>query len=1330
MRAKPRFQALTALLVILTATVPVTAAEYDDCVVLAESASEITFRYTPGPLSWSADAEGEFPLIGKTTLRRESGWWAIPGRVLYLALPPGADAVDAAIVAAGAIESGSRTTLTAGQFPLERPEPVVVDEIFTLRGLRVARLILHPFIYTSASGDYEFTSELTVRVRFHGGRAGTALQGMAPSAFDAVMQSLCLNTTRVGEWRLPTRNALAKAAADPDPFAGSDDWIAIHITAGGVTRVTAADLQSAGVNLATTDPQSFRLFAGPGRQVSTTMSQPSPVLSEVAIRINGGEDGRFDAGDYFDFYAQALDRWEIANDTEFVDVVHRYDTENVYWLALSGSFGGSPKRVGSVPAPAPAPGAVDLFSATVRARHERNNLFRSSALGFIDSYYTWYWQNLQNSHLALFAVQGLESGTPAVIEVSSYWHSPALTMGGQPMDTLPRRPLGEDETRIARYRIPALTTSSDVQIAFPVSSRGYYVDYYSVEYQRRLTLTGGAFAFPLPFSDQAYAVTLAGVTSPEVWDVSDPETPSVYSDLVVTGNTLRVGVDQRDGSRHTLFALEPAQRRSPARLRRMTPPDLHTPAFGADYIVIGPRAFESALADFMSYRGGRDNLVMRYVAVEDIYDAFAFGMTDPVAIRRFLRHAYREWPGEPPVYALLVGDGNYDFLGYTGSTTANLLPPYIAIDDNSASDENFVYFGDRQVLDSDASGSENPFPDMIIGRWPVRTTGEIAAVTAKIKQYESNADLGPWRSRVVMVADDEFGDRNANSVTEVFHTRDAEEISRLFIPSRLDNRKIYMTEFPFDNPGCTNPSASGCRKPSVKEAIVDALNEGAAIFDYLGHGNKDLLAHERAFERVSDLPRLTNSGKPTAVLTFSCSIGFFDDPHSEGMSEEWLRMPDAGAVAVISATRLVTAGANAALNEKVFELLLSGEEPRIGVALYTGKLFRQYFARCTACSGDPNVPCPCPNDRRYVLFGDPAMRLGIPENRVVFSTVEPETLSALQLTEVSGRITDPGGSPIDDFDGTVSVIVRDAPRQRTYRINETISLEYDLAGGVLYRGNVPVESGRFSFGFVVPKDVAYGRRGAQVLGHAYSTDAMAGGVADSLWIAGSAGTLTDTAGPNMNLSTAGGELLNHGFLLPLGTELVVGLADASGINLTGSPGHGIEVFLDGSAEPLVDLTDAFTYAPGEFSRGEARFTLADVEPGAHELVLKAWDNANNSSRLALEVQVTEAGTGVDFRVDEFLNYPNPFDGSTRFFFTTTRNYTDATIRIFTLAGRLIRQLNGASDGAAEWNGVDQDGDPVGNGVYLAQVEVTGELNQNGQLVEKRAYKETKVVLSR
>ncbi|GAB4318730.1 MAG: type IX secretion system sortase PorU [Candidatus Zixiibacteriota bacterium] len=1317
------------LLLVLASASLTRAAEYDDIAIESQSAAGLTFRYTPASLSWREDTRGVYPYMRATALRDDPVAPTLPGRIVYVALPPNARAADVELLSTTAATSGRHESLAFFETDYPMPFPsdeIIIDDIFWLRGIRLARLILHPMRIIDSDGSYTVAGDMRVRVTYSQPATDTDVARSAPAdAFTPILQNLILNADQGMAWRRPesAQSPLAKPAQTPDPFAGADEWIAIHSRDEGIARVTGAQLEGAGVSLSTIDPDQMRLFGGPGTQLSTTMSDPAPQLTERAIRVVDGGDGSFDSQDYFEYYADALNRWAIDEQSYRYDIVNRYARENVYWLALDGGFAGAPKRIVDRVAPSPLESATTINSASVRVRHEQDNLFRVNSLGYVASYYTWYWRNSRSSQLFMTAVEDAMPGTSARVEVGAYTQGAlgySLFVDATQADTVndPRTRRGEDGTRVITFEVPDFNPGSEFILTFEPGARGeYYLDYYSVEYQRRLNLIAGGIRF-VPDVNGAANLVFSNVTSPEVWNITDPSAVERYTGLERDGSVARMAAI--DGM---LYAVESSRRVTPTRIRVVPHAGLYAPATGADYIAIGPREFASSTADFLAYRESTHGVSTRYVAVEDVYDNFSLGLRDPVAIRRFLRHTFQAWPTPVPAYALLVGDGSYDFLGNVGTLSINHVPPYITADDQSVSDENYVYFGDKKVLDSDPDPEANIVPDMLIGRWPVKTTADIANLTAKVREYESTNDLGPWRSRVIMVADDEFGDRDAGSVSEEFHVEDAEEISQRTIPDWIDIKKIYMTEYPFNNPGCYEPRASGCRKPAVNEAIVNALNEGALVFDYIGHGNPDLLAHERVFQRTEELRELTNSGRATSVLTFSCSIGFFDDPRSEGMAEEWLRMPDAGAVAVVSATRLVTAFANAELNRKVFDLLFSEHVTGIAASLYTAKLLRQYGRTCSVCD---EPPCPCENDRRYMLLGDPALQLGEPVNRVQFTSVEPAQFEALARAMVSGEVVDTAGERLTDFNGTVSITVRDAPRQREYRINDLETLQYELPGGTLYRGEVAVRNGQFEFGFVIPKDIAYGETGALIRAHAASTTQMAAGVRSSIPIAGAVGELTDTVGPEISVSDANGEPVFDGYQIAQGGLLKVTFTDSSGINLTGSPGHRIEVFVDNDIEAIADLTDAFEYDAGAFTTGTAEFTLPDIPLGNHRLTIKAWDNANNSSTHDIDLDVAPEGAGTEFRISEFLTYPNPCRGETTFYFLTTRAHREATIRIFTLAGRLIWEQTGVVDGLTRWDGHDADGDPVANGVYIAQLEVT----PDGSSVDNRVYEETKIVLSR
>ena len=86
--------------------------------------------------------------------------------------------------------------------------------------------------------------------------------------------------------------------------------------------------------------------------------------------------------------------------------------------------------------------------------------------------------------------------------------------------------------------------------------------------------------------------------------------------------------------------------------------------------------------------------------------------------------------------------------------------------------------------------------------------------------------------------------------------------------------------------------------------------------------------------------------------------------------------------------------------------------------------------------------------------------------------------------------------------------------------------------------------------------------------------------------------------------------------------------------------------------------------------------------------------------------------GANLSIDKIMNVPDPFSGSTTF--TLQQNQppsspVNVVIKIYTSAGRLIQTVE--KDGISQplvtipWNGMDREGNRLGNGVYLYKVIV-------------------------
>ncbi|NOZ56156.1 MAG: T9SS type A sorting domain-containing protein, partial [Calditrichaeota bacterium] len=109
-----------------------------------------------------------------------------------------------------------------------------------------------------------------------------------------------------------------------------------------------------------------------------------------------------------------------------------------------------------------------------------------------------------------------------------------------------------------------------------------------------------------------------------------------------------------------------------------------------------------------------------------------------------------------------------------------------------------------------------------------------------------------------------------------------------------------------------------------------------------------------------------------------------------------------------------------------------------------------------------------------------------------------------------------------------------------------------------------------------------------------------------------------------------------------------------------------------------------------------------LEPGSHILQVTAWDLAGNRSEEWLVLRV--AG---ELEISHVLNVPNPFANFTTFTYFLSLPADEVTIRVFTLSGRKVWETE-AADGAAgynafDWDGRDQEGDELANGVYLYKI---------------------------
>ena len=184
------------------------------------------------------------------------------------------------------------------------------------------------------------------------------------------------------------------------------------------------------------------------------------------------------------------------------------------------------------------------------------------------------------------------------------------------------------------------------------------------------------------------------------------------------------------------------------------------------------------------------------------------------------------------------------------------------------------------------------------------------------------------------------------------------------------------------------------------------------------------------------------------------------------------------------------------------------------------------------------------------------------------------------------------------------------------------------------------------------------------------------------------------------------------------------LEDESGINMQQNYNYSTFHIVFDRGRP-VDLSSMFAYDNNSYKKGGLSFRLADLtelflQEGGHEFSLRAADNLNNRTVLDFPAVWVGPGAVLPFHAP-VLNAPNPVDpeedGGTKIQIDLTRT-ARVTVRVVTPTGKRIRAVD-LEPGIGfqwEWDGRDQDGDAVANGVYF--VRVTAETEDGSQVVEQ------------
>lgn len=1105
---------------------------------------------------------------------------------------------------------------------------------------------------------------------------------------------------------VPDTNRTAKAADYARSSAmATGKWYKVGLQETGVYKLTYNDLKELGVELSGLDPRTIRIYHNGGGVLPELNSEPRhDDLVEVSVYVYGESDGKFDPDDYILFYGRGPVGWKYNALHEAFE--HRPNAYDDYSYAFVVTGLGNGKRIGEAVLPV---GNADvtvsefldrqLYEAKDYNLNGTGRTYYGDIMdGTVSKSYNFSFPNAVTSRrMSLVTSLAGRNFKPATFEVyvddnklatynltstTSTSNTYACAVGGW-VHTFPK-----GETVDVKLRHVATATST---------STGY-VDYMALNVWRQLKFAGQQMLFRNPEADKSstvYEYRLSGASQQvQVWNVTDAVAPSVVKGQL----NVSVFSFHTFGNQNNEFVAFNGNDCFSVRIfGEVANQNLHG-IRDVDYLIVTYPDFMAQAEQLKAIHAGYNpDLNVFITTPELIYNEFACGAKDITAIRDFCRMLYLDSSaGRALKYLLLLGDCSYDHKNRSG--VVDLVPSFeseasLDMQSTYVSDDYFGFF------DENEGALHSSIADIGIGRFPVTTAEQADQMVDKIERYiaKDQNTMQPWRNVFTFFTDDEKS-----------FVQSAEEfVKQLKLVGGEDvvTDKIYLGAYT----QVSSPNGEIC--PEMNEAINNRMEKGTLVLTYTGHGGEVQLAEEKILQR-KDVDSWRNAPMYPLMITGTCEFSRFDDHKRTSLGEYSFLNPYGGMIAMFTTSRVTHGDHNRAFIREIFKRLFEingGEYHRLGDIYRMAKTLGTVF------------------EKRYVFFGDPALRLAYPK-----WTVETEymsdTIRALQPVEIEGVVKDLDGQVASGFNGVVHVTVYDKEIELTatnYETNGDITTSpFNLRNSIVFNGKTQVKDGRFKIEFIVPRDISYSYGTGMVSYYATDYNIDAHGSSTNFIIGGfNDDAETDNDPPEIRLFIDD-TLFVSGGITGESPLLLAYVEDESGINTTGAGiGHDIMATLTGPTRVSYCLNDYFTSEIDQQGKGTIAYKMLNLPDGDYTLTLKVWDVYNNSSTATIDFTVMNSS---GMCLENPSAAPNPVLEGTAFTFDHNQMGRNMKVQIdiFDIMGRRVTQLTETVAGTSarttpiRWNGCGAHGERLQNGVYVYRIIATNDKGETASVVSR------------
>lgn len=679
-----------------------------------------------------------------------------------------------------------------------------------------------------------------------------------------------------------------------------------------------------------------------------------------------------------------------------------------------------------------------------------------------------------------------------------------------------------------------------------------------------------------------------------------------------------------------------------------------------DYIIITNSDLLEAAENLKDIH---NDLNVNIISVSSIYNLYS-ELDFEYAIREFIINEINNTPSLN--YLLILGD-------------ETVVPP--------------IYNG--TVPSDDYYSSVNLFsanPQLSTGRIPVTNISDAISVIQNIDDYIDNLYFpldndNLWRMRVNLISDDE-NNPNPNKYPELSHTENSH-----IIYEQIKENLIPYTFYGIDYEPIQN--SDGLLHTELTSDLIENINSGAALINYIGHGDYNTLADERILEldRDINLFNIDNYKLPIWVVG-TCSFGEYDGKDSMA---EALLLNEKSSIAVISTSRGIGETSNINYLTKFFNKInqyveVYDDESRLG------DIYR-------------NAKNNSSSEHLFHLFGDPALPLPFPKFNNIIDNQIPENLF------IGANVS----LDVGPYNGSINILGNEKNVIRIYE--EGDSVNYKNKGQSIYRGDfyqnvcfiTPIDASECqdcARAYIQIKDNPYNYfQNIMNLNIEYDQDELEDIINQ------------DILGPQIDFYTEDHRQLFNQDNIFENSFIIVKITDHSGINLMDGLGHSIRYWINDEQNQTIIDNEQFNYISScdSTSVGEFKIESEKLYLGNNQLFVEAWDNFNNKTLSLINLNLENSS----FKAYDVYNFPNPFKKETHFTFKISEYPSKAKISIFNLDGRRLKVIDNQeclnTFCSVFWDGKNSSGNYINNGTYIYHLEL-----RNNNKIFKNLYKVTKL----